>query len=279
MTHSNIATAINAAHAGVEVAKREGARYAVECGRLLAQAKDTVPHGGWDAWLRLNTTVSPRTAQLYMRIARHVEGDAAKAQRVAGLSVRDVAAEATGSRRATASRKPMSPEVEHDFRELKQVWDEAKDNPDWQEGAARELFRIGYITKPQRNGIIRSVLAKHYAHLTDADRKEAAKRGRVDGRKDPEGNAARTHPETQEFSGQRYRDRHGRRAGGTEAQVDRGSAMILIRADRSYFDWLSLLRCLQRQPARQFASSDVGSNAGAPVSSDAQAITSRCTIS
>ncbi|MCJ2142263.1 DUF3102 domain-containing protein, partial [Methylobacterium sp. E-066] len=134
MTHSNIAGAINAAHAGVEAAKREGARYAVECGRLLAQAKETVPHGGWDAWLRLNTTVSPRTAQLYMRIARHVEGDPAKAQRVAGLSVREAAAEATGPKRTAAARKLMSPEVEHDFTELKQVWDEAKDNPDWQEG-------------------------------------------------------------------------------------------------------------------------------------------------
>ncbi|KQS79942.1 hypothetical protein ASG32_24205 [Methylobacterium sp. Leaf361] len=176
MNFSNIAGAINAAHAGVEAAKREGARYAVECGRLLAQAKDTVPHGGWDAWLRLNTTVSPRTAQLYMRIAKHVEGDPAKAQRVAGLSVREAAAEATGPKRATASRKPLSPEAEHDFTELKQVWDEAKDNPDWQEGAARELFRIGYITKPQRNDIIRSVWAKHYAHLTDADRKASAKK-------------------------------------------------------------------------------------------------------
>ena len=176
MTHSNIAGAINAAHAGVEAAKREGARYAVECGRLLAQAKEVTPHGGWDAWLRLNTTVSPRTAQLYMRIARHVEGDPAKAQRVAGLSVREAAAEATGPKRATASRKPLSPEAEHDFTELKRVWDEAKDNPDWQEGAARELFRLGYVSEQQRNDIIRSVWAKHYSHLTDADRKEAGRR-------------------------------------------------------------------------------------------------------
>ena len=176
MTHSNIAGAINAAHAGVEAAKREGARYAVECGRLLAQAKETIPHGGWDAWLRLNTTVSPRTAQLYMRIARHVEGDPAKAQRVAGLSVREAAAEVTGPKRATAIRKALSPQTEHDFTELKQVWDEAKDNPDWQGGAARELFHLGYVTKQQRNDIIRSVWAKHYAHLTDADRMEAGRR-------------------------------------------------------------------------------------------------------
>lgn len=173
---SNIASAINAAHAGVEAAKREGARYAVECGRLLAQAKDTVPHGGWDAWLRLNTTVSPRTAQLYMRIARHVEGDPAKAQRVAGLTVREAAAEATGPKRAGAAHQLMSPEVEHDFLELKQVWDEAKDKPEWQEGAARELFRLGHITKPQRDQIIRGIWAKHHAHLTDADREAAGKR-------------------------------------------------------------------------------------------------------
>jgi hypothetical protein len=175
MTQSNIASAINAAHADVEAAKREGARYAVECGRLLAQAKEPVPHGGWDAWLRPNTTVSPRTAQLYRRLARHVEGDPAKTQCVAGLSVRE-ADEATGPKRAAAGRKPLSPEAAYDFTELKKVWDEADGNPDWQEGAARELFRVGYINKQQRDDLIRSVWAKGDAHLTDADRKEAAKR-------------------------------------------------------------------------------------------------------
>jgi soluble P-type ATPase len=43
MTRSNIANAINAAQAGAEAAKRKGARYAAECGRLLAQAKETIP--------------------------------------------------------------------------------------------------------------------------------------------------------------------------------------------------------------------------------------------
>ncbi|GJD47241.1 hypothetical protein AFCDBAGC_5134 [Methylobacterium cerastii] len=176
MTKSNIAGAINAAHAGVEAAKREGARYAVECGRLLAQAKETVPHGGWDAWLRLNTTISPRTAQLYMRIARHVEGDPSKAQRVAGLSVREAAAEATGPKRATVARTPLSPEAEYEFTELMRVWDEAKDKPKWKEDFARELFHRGDITKQQRDDMIRKVWAEHYAHLTEADRKAAGKR-------------------------------------------------------------------------------------------------------
>lgn len=172
-TGSNIASAINAAHAGVEAAKREGARYAVECGRLLSQAKDTVPHGGWDAWLRLNTTVSPRTAQLYMRIARHVEGDAAKAQRVAGLSVREAAAEASGSKRPAASKAlPIAGQAW--LSEFTAIWDEAKDNPEWKESAARELHHLGFITREQRNSIIKA--AWHNPSLTKQDRKEAAER-------------------------------------------------------------------------------------------------------
>ncbi|MFY9292617.1 MAG: DUF3102 domain-containing protein [Methylorubrum rhodinum] len=176
MTKSNIASAINAAHAGVEAAKREGARYAVECGRLLAQAKETVPHGGWDAWLRLNTTVSPRTAQLYMRIARHVEGDPAKAQRVADLSVREAATEAAGERRGAVERKPLSPEGEAQLAEMMKVWDEAKDKPQWKEAFARELFKRGDVTREERDRMIRSVWAQYYADLTKAERQAAGKR-------------------------------------------------------------------------------------------------------
>ena len=175
MTQSNIASAINAAHAGVEAAKREGARYAVECGRLLAQAKETVPHGGWDGWLRLNTAVSPRTAQLYMRIARHVGIDPAKAQRVAGLSVREAAAEAAGPKRTAPVSKPLPPEVEHDFTELMRVWEEAKDKPHWKEGFARELFYRGDISREQRDKMIRSAWAQHRATLTAEDQELAAK--------------------------------------------------------------------------------------------------------
>ena len=176
MTQSNIAGAINAAHAGVEAAKREGARYATECGRLLIQAKETVPHGGWDAWLRLNTTVSPRTAQLYMRIARHVERDPAKAQRVAGLSVREAAAEATGPKRSTAARKLLSPEGEMWLTELRTLWDEAPEKPQWKEDFAREIFRRGHITREQRDTMIRSVWAQHRARLTEAEQDAAGKR-------------------------------------------------------------------------------------------------------
>ncbi|MGN7126316.1 DUF3102 domain-containing protein [Methylorubrum thiocyanatum] len=150
---SNIASAINAAHAGVEAAKREGARYAVECGRLLAQAKETVPHGGWDAWLRQNTALSPRTAQLYMRIARHVEGDPIKAQRVAGLSVREAAAETAKPRRLTVARRPLSPEGEEWLAGFEALWAEAL--PECKELFAREIHARGDVTVEERDRIIR----------------------------------------------------------------------------------------------------------------------------
>jgi hypothetical protein len=86
---SNIATAINAAHAGLEAAKSEAVQCAAECGKLLAEAKATVPHGKWDTWVKEHCAFSPRTAQLYMRLARFLEGASpAEAQRVADLSLR-----------------------------------------------------------------------------------------------------------------------------------------------------------------------------------------------
>lgn len=171
---SNIAGAINAAHAGVEAAKREGARYATECGRLLIQAKETVPHGGWDAWLRLNTVVSPRTAQLYMRIARHVEGDPAKAQRVAGLSLREAAAEASGERRATVARKPLSPEGEAQVEEMLALWRKADQWPHAKEAFAREIHRRGEIPIEERNRIIKGAWSD--PALTDEARQEAMRK-------------------------------------------------------------------------------------------------------
>src|SRR5262249_22843249 len=58
-------------------------------GNLLVDAKRQVGHGEWLDWLRANCPFSERTAQAYMRLAREVPRlDEAKAQRVAGLSVR-----------------------------------------------------------------------------------------------------------------------------------------------------------------------------------------------
>jgi hypothetical protein len=53
-------------------------------GRNLTNAKNRVPHGEWETWIRVNTPLSPRTAQLYMQISSWLDGLAPeKAQCVA----------------------------------------------------------------------------------------------------------------------------------------------------------------------------------------------------
>ena len=55
----------------------------MEAGRLLIQAKDQVGHGGWLRWLKANTSVSERTAQYYMKLAR----DPSKSAIIADLTL------------------------------------------------------------------------------------------------------------------------------------------------------------------------------------------------
>jgi hypothetical protein len=81
---------INAAHAAVQAAAAGALEHARHCGELLLWAKKQAQHGGWLRWLRANTTVSERTAQLYMQIAtrwdRLTAGE--NPQHVADLSLR-----------------------------------------------------------------------------------------------------------------------------------------------------------------------------------------------
>jgi hypothetical protein len=49
----------------------EAVAQAIACGKMLLEAKSTVPHGQWLPWLRQNVTFGERSAQGYMRLARH----------------------------------------------------------------------------------------------------------------------------------------------------------------------------------------------------------------
>ena len=59
--------------------------HAIECGRLLVEAKASVPHGEWLPWLCENTKVSERTARRWMRFAENSETLPAKPATVAEL--------------------------------------------------------------------------------------------------------------------------------------------------------------------------------------------------
>jgi hypothetical protein len=69
----DLAQAIDREHQAAHQAARNALDHALECGRLLIQAKAAVPHGGWLSWLEANVSFGPRQAQKYMRLAEHEE--------------------------------------------------------------------------------------------------------------------------------------------------------------------------------------------------------------
>ena len=66
-----LATAIDREHRTAIGAARTALEHAAECGRLLLEAKASVPHGGWLPWIQANLSFGPRQAQKYLRLAEH----------------------------------------------------------------------------------------------------------------------------------------------------------------------------------------------------------------
>jgi hypothetical protein len=86
----DLAAQIEAEHQAAVGASRTALEHAVRCGELLIRAKSEIGHGDWIEWLEVNCSVRPRTAQVYMRLARELPKlSEENAQRVAHLTVRD----------------------------------------------------------------------------------------------------------------------------------------------------------------------------------------------
>jgi Protein of unknown function (DUF3102) len=68
---TTLAGRIRAEHEAVSTALKESVRHAIEAGELLIEAKDQLKHGRWLPWLADHCTISDRTAQLYMRVAKN----------------------------------------------------------------------------------------------------------------------------------------------------------------------------------------------------------------
>lgn len=88
----DLAERINQAHQRCEAALRSGLQHALECGRLLSQAKSQLAHGEWLPWLCNNCEVTPRAAQGYMRVASRWPELAQNAKRVSHLPYRQALA-------------------------------------------------------------------------------------------------------------------------------------------------------------------------------------------
>lgn len=97
-----------ALHEAAERAGRDTVRHAKATGLILSKVKASLPHGMFQHWLARATGINPRTAQVYMRLARELPKlPEAKAKRVAHLSLRDAIAEL--SRTTTAAAKLPAP--------------------------------------------------------------------------------------------------------------------------------------------------------------------------
>jgi Protein of unknown function (DUF3102) len=77
----------------VSASLKESVRHAITAGELLIEAKRQLSHGRWLPWLRDHCTISERTAQLYMRVAKsRTEIEAQMRNGVADLSLNEAAA-------------------------------------------------------------------------------------------------------------------------------------------------------------------------------------------
>jgi hypothetical protein len=89
----DLAARIRVEHEAVSAALKESVRHAIAAGELLIEAKGLLGHGRWLPWLRDHCTISERTAQLYMRVAKNQgEIEAQIRNGVADLSLNEVAA-------------------------------------------------------------------------------------------------------------------------------------------------------------------------------------------
>jgi hypothetical protein len=102
-----LADDIRALHRAIGRNAEQVARDAIEAGQCLIEAKSLLQHGEWEAWLHDHATVSPRTARLYMQLARSGLESATVADLGLNAAVRRIAGPEQSST-AIASVRPMA---------------------------------------------------------------------------------------------------------------------------------------------------------------------------
>jgi hypothetical protein len=83
-----LAADINTAHEAAIHHANQAIEHALTCGRLLIQAKEQLPHGGFLPWLQDHCRVKARQAQQYMRLADNWQAIEAKSAPGAHLSIK-----------------------------------------------------------------------------------------------------------------------------------------------------------------------------------------------
>jgi hypothetical protein len=85
-----LTAAIRREHEAASTAAQSAIEHALEAGRLLAQAREGIPHGGWESFVREHCGIAPRTARLYMQLDARRDRIGNR-QHVAGLTLREAA--------------------------------------------------------------------------------------------------------------------------------------------------------------------------------------------
>jgi hypothetical protein len=89
----DLAARIRVEHEAVSESLKESVRHAIAAGELLIEAKAQLSHGRWLPWLKDHCTISERSAQLYMRVAKsRTEVEEQMRNGVADLSLNEAAA-------------------------------------------------------------------------------------------------------------------------------------------------------------------------------------------
>ena len=91
----DLAARIRAEHRAAAASLGDAVRHATAAGELLIEAKALVRHGQWLPWLRDHCSLSERTCQLYMRVAKNrAEIERTNAQSIADsdLTINEAAA-------------------------------------------------------------------------------------------------------------------------------------------------------------------------------------------
>lgn len=101
-------TAINREHEFVRQSAKDMVQHALNCGNLLMQAKERVPHGGWAAWVDANFKGSEWVARKYMQLAREEQ---ANRGRVTDMDSIRAALRSIASPRQQSS-EPASPKLD-----------------------------------------------------------------------------------------------------------------------------------------------------------------------
>jgi hypothetical protein len=143
---ASLSKAIKTAHQRAELAQHDALTFAVEAGNALLEAKKVCGHGAWLPWLSGNCSMSERTAQSYMRLAKKMAAmPVEEAQRVADLSLREAVQAVAGPKRGPVV-EDLTDSAKAEFYGLLAVWHSALP-------AERQMFRDRLYAEAERQGV------------------------------------------------------------------------------------------------------------------------------